>query len=135
MYKFTELQEKWLQALESGEYEQTQDELCQGGKYCCLGVATHVFNPDHPALKSNGWQNPKLEITSKTAPPDVREALKLRDEHGTFLEELEYWESLVAMNDSSEFTFKDIAEFIRNNPELVFKDGAKDVSERLCKDQ
>jgi hypothetical protein len=128
VYKFTELQEKWLQALESGEYEQTQDELCQGGKYCCLGVATHVFNPDHQALKDNGWfRKSDPRNATKTAPPDVRDALKLTDEHGTFLAEFEYCESLVAMNDSSEFTFKDIAKFIRENPDAVFIDGAKGV--------
>lgn len=128
MYKFTELQEKWLQALESGEYEQTQDELCKGGKYCCLGVATHTFNPEHQALKDNGWFRTSIaREASKTAPPDVRDALKLTDEHGTLLAEFGCWESLVAMNDSREFTFKDIAEFIRENPDAVFIDGAKDV--------
>ena len=128
MYKFTELQEKWLQALESGEYEQTQDELCQGGKYCCLGVATHVFNPDHQALKDNGWFRTARSVeATKTAPPDVREALKLRDEHGSFSEDFDHLASLVAMNDCSEFTFKDIAEFIRENPENVFKGWSEDV--------
>jgi hypothetical protein len=128
MYKFTELQEKWLQALESGEYEQTQDELCQGGKYCCLGVATHVFNPDHQALKDNGWfRADHAREATKTAPPDVREALKLRDEHGNLFEDFNTWDSLVDMNDSGDFTFKDIAKFIRENPENVFQGGSEDV--------
>ena len=127
-YKFTELQEKWLQALESGEYKQTQEDLCLDGKYCCLGVATHMFNPDHQALKDNGWYRNQSQVeATATAPEDVKEALKLNSNHGILSDEHEY-ESLVDMNDSHKFTFKDIAKFIRENPELVFKDGAKDVS-------
>ena len=127
MYKFTELQEKWLQALESGKYKQTQGELCEGGKYCCLGVATHVFNPDHQALKDNGWFRDGIVTRFRTAPPDVREALKLRDEHGDFVHTFDTFDGLVDMNDSGEFTFKDIAEFIRKNPENVFQGGSEDV--------
>ena len=127
-YKFTELQEKWLQALESGEYKQTQDNLCVDGKYCCLGVATHVFNPDHQALKDNGWyRNKNQRQAIATAPNDVTEALKLNSNEGILSDEHECC-SLADMNDSYEFTLKDIAKFIRENPELVFKDGAKDVS-------
>ena len=37
-----ERQEKWLQALESGKYEQTTMQLCDAGKYCCLGVACEL---------------------------------------------------------------------------------------------
>lgn len=127
MYKFTELQEKWLQALESGKYKQTQGELCEGGKYCCLGVATHVFNPDHQALKDNGWFRDGIVTRFRTAPPDIQEALKLRDEHGDFVHTFGTFDGLVDMNDSGEFTFKDIAEFIRKNPENVFQGGSEDV--------
>ena len=93
-------------------------------------MATHVFNPDHQALKDNGWYSDQAQLTDKTAPKDVVEALKLNCKAGSFSEDnLSHdYESLVALNDDGEFTFKDIAGFIRENPELVFKDGAKDVS-------
>lgn len=32
----------WVQALRSGEYEQGQDYLCRGGKFCCLGVLCEI---------------------------------------------------------------------------------------------
>ncbi len=35
--------EAWCEALESGEYEQTQDALYKDGGYCCLGVARCVL--------------------------------------------------------------------------------------------
>ena len=129
MYKFTELQEKWLQALESGKYEQTQCELCLNGKYCCLGVATHVFDPDHQALKDNGWYPNPDHGVDKTAPKDVVEALKLNSKAGNFSDDnaLGGYESLVDLNDDGDLTFKQIAEFIRDNPELVFQDWSEDV--------
>lgn len=40
--KLTEIQEKWLAALESGAYGQTKNILFDGVDYCCLGVAAHV---------------------------------------------------------------------------------------------
>ena len=52
-----ELREKWLEALESGEYKQTTDHLSDLGRYnsfdavtlkknvhyCCLGLATKIY--------------------------------------------------------------------------------------------
>jgi len=35
--------EKWVEALESGEFEQTQGALRAGDSYCCLGVACEVY--------------------------------------------------------------------------------------------
>lgn len=36
-------QEKWLQALESGDYDQCRGMLYDGTGYCCLGVANKVL--------------------------------------------------------------------------------------------
>lgn len=33
---------QWLQALRSGQYDQTQGTLYDGNGYCCLGLAEHV---------------------------------------------------------------------------------------------
>jgi hypothetical protein len=35
---------RWLAALESGEYEQTDGHLRHGDRFCCLGVACDVFD-------------------------------------------------------------------------------------------
>ena len=37
-----EFKERWIDALESGEYEQGKGKLCRDGKFCCLGVAADV---------------------------------------------------------------------------------------------
>lgn len=41
---------KWVKALRSGIYKQCQDTLCEvthgQPTFCCLGVATKVFNPN-----------------------------------------------------------------------------------------
>lgn len=52
-----EIKQKWIEALESGEYEQGQGGLRiedEGGpdKFCCLGVLADIINPD-------GWQTPQ----------------------------------------------------------------------------
>lgn len=37
---------KWLEALRSGEYKQTQKTLYSEGAYCCLGVLCDIIEPD-----------------------------------------------------------------------------------------
>jgi hypothetical protein len=53
-YKGTEEQRgyfiKWIEALESGEYEQCRMTLRKGNQYCCLGVMCDLYDP-------NGWLN------------------------------------------------------------------------------
>lgn len=36
------VKDKWLEALRSGEYRQTQEVLCDQHGMCCLGVLLHV---------------------------------------------------------------------------------------------
>lgn len=45
--------EKWIQALESGEYQQTRGVLHDGVGYCCLGVACKVLGYE-PAVDEFG---------------------------------------------------------------------------------
>lgn len=45
-----ELKEKWCQALESGDYKQGHDHLCDDGRYCCLGVLADIVDPE-------GWDH------------------------------------------------------------------------------
>ena len=37
---------KWVAALRSGKYEQAKGWLREGDKFCCLGVACDLFDPD-----------------------------------------------------------------------------------------
>ena len=53
--------EKWIEALESGEFKKTEGVLkdCEGG-YCCLGVLCHIFkdeieaNTGEKIIETNG---------------------------------------------------------------------------------
>lgn len=38
-----EIKEKWITALRSGEYRQTDGSLCNNGGYCCLGVLCDLY--------------------------------------------------------------------------------------------
>ncbi len=133
----TELQEKWLTALESGEYEQATDNLHSNGTYCCLGVATHVCDPDNPALEANGWDAHDYHESDiedmwqdgeiiwedgALAPPEVVVAINLQDPQGTFrLRAIRHgFDCLTKMNDNVGLTFPQIAALIRAEPWLVF---------------
>lgn len=115
-------QEKWLKALESGEYKQGGGYLCKidNGqlKYCCLGVATKVFLGEGNQSKSKAyffWGN-----DSQYAPLEVQQILQLRDMYGA---SMSYQMSLVDLNDTGS-TFKQIAKKIRKNPEEYFSEPA-----------
>lgn len=46
------LNERWVEALESGDYEQGNGQLRdQAGRYCCLGVRCEVAKEFDPAFK------------------------------------------------------------------------------------
>lgn len=54
--KRTEYTQKWLDALRSGEYPQTELVLKDENGYCCLGVAAEIMSLDldgdvYPALR------------------------------------------------------------------------------------
>jgi hypothetical protein len=44
-----ELKAKWVAALRSGEYEQGEGSLYEGGKFCCLGVLHKVLTGEAPS--------------------------------------------------------------------------------------
>ena len=138
MYKFNKAQTEWLEALESGEYDQTKSVLCEvdadkGPSYCCLGVASELY----PYGK---WvDDPDSEVGEKLfclrgkdfdawPPQSVWKRLKLRSESGELTHPITYADlfgvsvtasSLGALNDAG-FSFSTIASICRTFPELVF---------------
>lgn len=98
-----DLQEKWLKALESGEYEQGVGQLKREDKYCCLGVACEVMGIEysgfHPGLSEAAGE--LVGLTSFGDPKD--------DSY-----------SLTYLNDNGK-TFKEIAEIVRSNPSNYFR--------------
>lgn len=127
-FKLGPLQEKWLQELESGKHEQVGQTLCvQMGNersYCCLGVACEFVLGMRPEVESRRGDG--LEIISFYGFASVMpswEKLGLRSENGSFIKGLmfnhRYFSCLTEMNDFG-MSFKDIAAYIRSNPENVF---------------
>ncbi len=116
--------------------------------YCCLGVACEVYNEIGTGKKLNidkshhdnvSFKESMIEATYDgeygLLPLSVSKALKLNDNDGTLIDSIENKgrlrnkracadsevDSLVDMNDNG-YTHKQIAAYIRANPENVFKD-------------
>lgn len=49
-----ELKDKWVAALESGDYPQGKVHLCGEGRYCCLGVLSEVSGLQYEELPNDG---------------------------------------------------------------------------------
>lgn len=126
-FKFTKLQLEWLEALESGQYEQCEGKLYDGTGYCCLGVAERIRDPNSSKLNP---ERPSFTLDDEgvNAYSLIGDCGELKDTlcMGTLDEDGEELiaESLAVLNDSFGWTFKQIAEFIRENPEQVFTNGA-----------
>ena len=115
-YQLTELQEKWLTALESGEYAQCKGSLHRGAGYCCLGVLCVVSGRE---FNEQGF----CEERNQVLPSSVREESRLRDSSGESLATFHIgdmrFSQLTEANDSGH-TFAQIAAAIRANPENFF---------------
>jgi hypothetical protein len=113
----TERQERWLQALESVEYEQTDGFLRDKDGFCCLGVACDVMD-------KNGWDgNPfRYRNRNMNLPKEVMNYFGFYSESGLIKEETAGGDekTLSGMNDNGK-TFKEIAAFVREFPEMVFR--------------
>lgn len=122
-------QEKWLKALESGDYKQQTGTLgTKRDGYCCLGVAAVVISgfDDNVIIRFGNLSSSEFN--------DTLHKLRLRDGDGGFSEIRKIHDadndreptvtisSFVGLNDDALFDFAQIAEFARANPDLVFLD-------------
>jgi hypothetical protein len=120
-YVLNELEEKWMAALESGEYRQNHaGKLFDGLGYCCLGVLCAVsgFTPEEQA---DGFYTVAGGHHALRA--DIAKRFKLRSGLGDFDEEESIGHTLtrgLAFANDKGATFLEIAAFIRANPEKVF---------------
>lgn len=127
-FEFGPLQTKWLDALESGQFLQTDGELRaedSDGKmrYCCLGVANEVCQ-----LGEN-WNDPVLEDTFSElglfdSNGSTRKGVDLAGELHyklTFSEKNEQKRTLTQLNDNGA-SFREIARILRAHPEDYFKE-------------
>lgn len=99
-----ELKQKWLEALQSGKYEQCQEFLNIDNKqFCCLGVLCEVAG-----LKS--YQSTKSDIYYY----EEYEFNCISDQPKDF-PSVETQKYLADMNDKDEATFAEIADWIEAN--------------------
>jgi hypothetical protein len=108
--------ERWLKALESGEYAQTEGFLCREGEgFCCLGVACELAGM---VAHDRGADGIFYAGKSGVAPANIVKRLHLRDESGTAVGGAGFV-GLAVANDKGT-TFAEIAAFCRKHPEAVF---------------
>lgn len=115
--------QKWVEALESGEYEQGRGALELDGKLCCLGVACRVahkaglpldVNVDHESgLTSFCGQTTVLPLA-------VCEWLGIGSATGA-MGSSSTEASLIAANDGGGLTFPEIARLIREHEVELFE--------------
>lgn len=117
-FEFGPLQTQWLEALESGKYEQGTHYLKSNNKYCCLGIVCELAGLQHDGescfIGQGHWHTVHL--------PEY-----LTEQYGFFTNFGEVDggadDSLVCRNDTGS-SFAEIAAFIRANPKSVFKKAA-----------
>jgi len=131
-------QEKWVLALESGDYEQTDGILHSDDGYCCLGVACDVSglgswgeipdaDNDVDEIGRLFTEHDSRSIKETDLGPDVVRWLRLRsslgyfETHDSFDQPESGPETLTEMNDDGSWSFESIAKYIREHPEDVFE--------------
>lgn len=98
---------KWVKALRSGKYKQTQYFLRNEGGFCCLGVACDLYNSNH-------WDGARYLSKSSSLPQKVADWLGLRDKCGSY-DDSRIDRNLTYLNDQKGMAFNEIADFIEEN--------------------
>lgn len=109
-----EIKQKWIDALRSGDYKQTNGRLRQDDKFCCLGVLCNILFPNYWRFTQSGWTHGACEYV---LPSEVIEAAELSDNNPTitgYSMPDEDDSSLAWYNDAG-MTFEQIAEMIEKN--------------------
>lgn len=119
------LAKKWVEVLRSGRYKQGRSALNVDNKFCCLGVACDLYEPE--SVRSYdappGTAGVTYEGSSAFLPWSMVKALGLAHQNGTFKTGV-FWKgdifhSLAALNDAGA-TFDFIADVIESEPTGLF---------------
>lgn len=112
----TEARKLWVEALRSGEYEQTDGALRYEDKFCCLGVACDLYRKHGggPEWGPNDVYDAKVDYLPKS----VMDWLGVSHDSGVFGEG-DDMDSLGDLNDAGT-GFEVIAEIIESEPEGLF---------------
>lgn len=108
-----EIKQKWIDALRSGKYKQTDSALATLDGYCCLGVACEVFATEARLKKSGPDSDGDYSYNGETAylPPSLAEYMGI-DWRGTLLKPVGGKATLAELNDEVGYTFEQIADVI-----------------------
>lgn len=116
----TQLRQKWLEALRSGEYQQTKHKLFDGVGYCCLGVLCKVAGLE-PVLKDGEYY---FSGNSEHLSDFLTTEIGLKSARGDFNNFILYnakaASSLTSLNDAG-MSFTKIADFIEANAADLFE--------------
>jgi len=112
-----EVKQKWLTALRSGEYKQSQQKLKTTEGYCCLGVLCDIHAKEGLGewvdkgehFSYRGLQ--ETQTLNGTLPVSVRGWAGI-SYNGQLNTNVEDKHSLIALNDFSGYDFNEIAEVI-----------------------
>ncbi len=140
--EYTRRRNIWLKALEEGRLKQTKSvlhsyKLSNSGKkdssFCCLGVACKLFRTELDIERSERLKTFAYNSDEFSLPEKLEEYLGFHTNAGgsgrfsrPIVVEPESGltaVSLAELNDHHDFTFKQIAKVIRNNPHLLWKKG------------
>lgn len=102
-----EVQDMWIEALESGKYAQCKGHLGDEWGYCCLGVLAQLA-VDNGVIEG-------FHPYETILPIPVVSWSGIRNNNGQYDST-----SLVRHNDSERMSFLQIAEIIRNNRDSIF---------------
>lgn len=124
------IMEKWVAALESGEYRQTKGTLRKSGAFCCLGILCNLHAQEHPEIASQEKDRGSYLGESDLLPEEVMKWAGMHSSDGTFeadwalayakknkstgrMREEIPW-ALTELNDHANYNFKRIAQVIRD---------------------
>lgn len=112
-------QQKWVDALRSGDYKQTNGRLRDNNGFCCLGVGCEIFDVRKECFMPEEIWKYGNENSVEVAPIELINALSLHDNIGTI--HGPFPNDLANLNDNG-FTFAEIADFIEREPQFVFRE-------------
>jgi hypothetical protein len=119
-----DIKTKWVAALLSNEYEQTEGVLRNGNGYCCLGVLCDIYSKETGVeWLDMGFGGFAMHGADSVLPFEVRQWADLPHEHGQYVAVSKRYDegedttvfhspSLTELNDSWAYDFKQIADVI-----------------------
>ena len=111
-----EIADRWIEALESGEYKQTTGALQNNKGFCCLGVLCDLAVKDgHVTKRIHPSGAVEYDQSCSILPESVMIWAGMSDTNGKLLNGT----YLTQLNDERGYSFKDIADEIREEWETL----------------